>query len=851
MAMNTKRIDLADRKPARPRRVAALGALLSAMLISAPAAALQDGEGEMQHELHRLLGEAAAADGADDGDTPEPEAGPEGPEARDGEAVQPDGRTFRFSAFAEPVELTVLVNFVRDQLEIPIIATDAGLVGETVVLTAPIEMPVEDVLPFLTFLLEQKNYTLTREVAGIYVVRPKPGVDAFIDPENKGATRVIPTPGIRPTTIKEAVEKSLGGDTQSLTFLDDLGVIVVTDTPRRGSFIASLVERLAHEQSSMRLHRIELDHVAASQARQRILELVGAVRQDPTVRLEQQRDRGAAPTLTFVQPISNLSDRLTVDPQGNALIFRGRQDESESLKMLLAVVDVPNRLESRWYPVGRGARAVAAEGRRQGLGDVTISEEEIPQPGQPQQFRGQIPGMPQMQLDDRAGPGFVIYPEVGGFMYRGTRSQHERVEELVEALSELTVAERVVYEFYKLRHARAEDVAELLRDLIAGQVGAGDSPLIGRDLGRRQPDRRAPRRPAQPGEPGEPGEPADPGNGELGEIIPMDEIFVLADQANNQVVVKAPLRLQPQFARLIDKLDLRRPQVFIDAKIITVTATDDFRLAFETQLMSASGEGGIVNIDFGLGRFPDGAEITERKLVPPGLAGLTAALIRSDQVPIIIHALRENVDARLVATPQLLVDDNEEATIASFEEQPTTRTVVGTATTEVAFDGFEEAGTTLTVTPQISEGGYMRLNYMIEQSQFIGASPGAGIPPPRRRDELASESVTVPSDMTIVVGGLTIDSESDTVIRVPLIGSIPLIGHLFRDTRKGTNTTTLYVFITPRIMRDPDFADLRLLTRGPLADAGLPDPVPDRLPARIEILEVHEVFDDGPAGGTE
>ena len=92
--------------------------------------------------------------------------------------------------------------------------------------------------------------------------------------------------------------------------------------------------------------------------------------------------------------------------------------------------------------------------------------------------------------------------------------------------------------------------------------------------------------------------------------------------------------------------------------------------------------------------------------------------------------------------------------------------------------------------------------------------------------EAARQSVTVPSDSTVVIGGLVVENDGETVVRVPLLGDIPLVGQLFRDTRKDGSKTTLYVFLKPRVMREPTLNDYRLLTEGPQAASGLDSDVP-------------------------
>lgn len=106
------------------------------------------------------------------------------------------------------------------------------------------------------------------------------------------------------------------------------------------------------------------------------------------------------------------------------------------------------------------------------------------------------------------------------------------------------------------------------------------------------------------------------------------------------------------------------------------------------------------------------------------------------------------------------------------------------------------------------------------------------MPPPKLTNTVTADSVTVPSDFTVVVGGLTVDSKTKTVVKVPFLGDLPLVGLLFQDRNTGEKKTTLYVFLTPRVVRDP--ADIRLLSVQPKLDVGLPPEGLDLKPTLME-----------------
>lgn len=781
-----------------------------------------------------------------------PESKPAAPSGPADKQPQADRKTFRFD-FRDAVDLSLVVDAIRDQLGLQIIVTDSGLQNQKILLQVPVEIPNDRVLRFLTQLLELKGWTLTQGESGIYFVHPVTEVLPFVGAGDFNATRIIPTRGLKPTALQAAlglvgvtVVPATGGapvpkGTQgTAVLLDELGVILVTGTPRITGQIADLVERLAEQEAGVKPIRFELRHVSGSYARERVLELTSTGASRPIRVGVTNPNAGAQPVVQPGQPGSSMlpfDEKLTVDPQGNALYFRGRPDEVEILRDLLAIIDVSNPLQTKFYAVGAAARAIANEGQKQGLGDVTV-EEGTGGSADPQQaiLRQQLQ---LSQQGGTAGPGFVIYPDSGGFVYRGTTEQHARVTALIQSLSELTSQDSVVIEFYKLKHSKSEDVAEIVHNLLTNQLPSISTGLLQTGARPQQPTTRTPagRTPAA--------EPAERSSTAIDAFTGDQDTFVLSDKANNQVLVKARKRLQPQFARLIEKIDLRRPQVYVDVKIVAITATDSFRLAFETQLMSANGAGGVVNTNFGLGSFgtttgttTTSGSITDQKDVVTNLLGLTSAYIRADQVPIIIHALAQNVETRIVSSPQLLVDDNEEAKVDSVDRQPFAQTTQSTGNPLVtSFGQAAEAGTKLRIKPQISEGDYLKIEYEVELSSFTGQAASPTAPPPSQVNTVSSKSVTVPSDTTIVVGGLTFEQASNTVFKVPLLGDIPIVGQLFRDERKDGRKGTLYVFITPRIMKDPAFADTRLLTRGPMRDVKLPEGLPSPEPVRIDILE--------------
>ncbi len=790
------------------------------------------------------------------------------------------------SAFSEPVDLSALVTLVATTLNINVTIIDT-LDGK-VAFNAAVPVRKSELLKLLDALLEQHGWTITRdESIGWYTVRKMDSVGVNFAGEII-TTKVFSTPNLRPSAVQQAISGQIGGASGTpgapapgfqgaaggggkIQPIDELGIIVATDTPRRLKIIDELIQKILTEWGKAQFIRLELNNIAAPAARDRVLQLLGQASQargtgdpnqpqqfNPAVRAQGiAGGSGGA--------LDNIGDRLTVDPQSNALVFRGQQAEIDQVKSILAVIDVTKSLKPKRYYAGSSATQIADLARQSGLGEVTtISSQsgngtDFNTGGfQPNQFNNRNQFANQNNQGGLVGGPVMVVDEANGtIIYYGTESQQEQLARLIEELD--TNSEKIVIREYRLKNSDAQDVADVVLGLLNNQSTIGSSPLLADNSGgfgstdlsgvrsgsRRRSgnnssgtnsrNNRGSNSFANQGFYNNQNPNRQLGSGLGGEGVELDasNAFVIADIKNNQLLVKAPAGVQRDFAKLIEKLDLRRPQVYLECKIIAVSWSDDLRVAFETQLINANGTGGLLQTNFGLTTIGD--DILQARTVRPNLQGFTSAIIKSEYVPIVMTALQTKADTRILSSPALLVDDNESAEIATVEQQPysTTQVTTGSPNT-TSFGGYAEAGTTLSIKPHIAEDGYLRLFYDAELSTFTGNGTN-GLPPPKQTNNIGSDSITLPSDTTVIVGGINIDTKRTTRIQVPLLGDIPLIGHLFQDYNDTDRITTLYIFITPRILRDTNFADLRLLTEGPQAKSKLAPDVPDLEPTAIDI----------------
>ncbi len=756
----------------------------------------------------------------------QPEAGalaqPEGePDTETGDLDE----EFAIGPFAEPIDINTFVDLVAEALEINV-TKDATLAGQ-IAFNSTMTITKRDLLPLLDLRLEELGFTIVPDPLGFYTIRRADQVVVNPGEDANATTRFIPTPGLRPSALSSLITTQL--TLARLSYEDELGVIVVTDTPRRIAQLESLVEALIEQRQSLVTESIPLTYISAPVALERAIERLGgsAGGQGPLnqQQIQQQANAQGLPGLQSGRGLTNLAQRLSTDPAGNALIFWGLPEELDDVRAIIAAVDRRNDLVSEKYFTGSATRVIADLAERQGFGRVI----EAPRENQNNsvfninRFQQDVNNQLTQQSDtgDSGGSQLLVDRDEGMVTYFGTPEQQASFAELIEGFD--TEDEIIVVEPYKLQYSDAADVADILQSLITRSSPQGeDSPFL------PQNQQAAARQFQQLFDPEGTQSLEDNQTSILG-----DDSFVFADEANNQVLVQAPRSQQDAFEKLIRQIDLRRPQVYLEATIISVTDVDDFRLAIEGAFtdLDGSGNGGGVQTNFGLSSVAEGSLFTDPRVVATGLGGITASIIRSDFVPVIVNATKTDTSSRVVATPQLLVDDNAQSEVLTSQEVPFQTTSQNDAATLTSFE-FAEATTSLDVTPQISVGGTVRLEYTINLESFTGPAAG-GAPPPRQRNEISGESVTVPNGGTVVIGGIGLSSTGETIIKVPLLGDIPVFGHLFRDTNRDASNAKLYVFITPRVLRDPNMDVYRLISLGPFAEVGFEDYIPELDPIMI------------------
>jgi general secretion pathway protein D len=487
----------------------------------------------------------------------------------------------------------------------------------------------------------------------------------------------------------------------------------------------------------------------------------------------------AAQMLPVLRPIISPNNTVAVYNANNSLVITDYADNLRRIDRIIDAIDRPGGGEPVFLPLRNASAAdMAATVNRLYAADAAA------------------------QADTRGRVSVAADSRTNSLIVRADNpARLARIQEMVQSLDKPTAAGGNLHVVY-LKNAEAVRVAQTLRAVLSGEASpqvASAAPLTTAPPGMGQP---------VAGGPG-------PSPAPFGAVGAGGGI-VQADPASNAIIISAPDSIFASLKAVIDKLDVRRAQVHVEALIVEMTA--DKAAEFGIQWLAAHDLNTNATQGFGgtnFGARGSGTNIIDGAVNPGSLGrGLNLGVVRGQvtipgigtitNLAFLARALETDAKANILSTPNLLTLDNEEAKIVIGQNVPFITgqyAQTGAAATATPFQTIErkDVGLTLRIKPQISEGGSVRLQIYQEVSSVQDTTNPAGIITNKRSLE---SSVVVDDGQIIVIGGLVQDSTGNTMEKVPLLGDIPLFGALFRyETRKQTKTN-LMVFLRPLVMRE-------------------------------------------------
>ncbi len=495
-------------------------------------------------------------------------------------------------------------------------------------------------------------------------------------------------------------------------------------------------------------------------------------------RLNHENANNLVPIL---RPLIGANNTINVNPGNNSLIITDYADNLQRIGRIIATLDVSGATDVEIIPL---QHAVAT--------DMVPMITRLIDPA------GASPG----QVSGEAGfrTTIVAEPRSNALVVRAANpARLALVRSLVARLDQPSAAAvsgniHVVY----LKNADAVSLATTLRAAIAGEGGGGGAaPATGRTTTAAAPAGAAGSSPATaPVTPS-----AQPSTG--GQIQ--------ADPATNSLIITAPEPVYRQLRTVIDRLDSRRAQVYVESLIAEVNA--DKAAEFGIQWQGASGNSGdrvigLLGTNFGSGGS-NILNLSQGNTVPdPGLnLGLARRTNGVYVLGFLARFLQQNGQGNILSTPNLLTLDNEEAKIVIGQNVPfVTGQFTNTGSNNGSVNPFQtierkDVGLTLRVKPQISENGTIKMTIFQEVSSVAPQSVNSATGLITNKRSIES-TVLVEDGAIVVLGGLLQDEFAGNQDKVPGLGDVPVLGGLFRSETRSRRKTNLMVFLRPVVLRD-------------------------------------------------
>jgi len=512
----------------------------------------------------------------------------------------------------------------------------------------------------------------------------------------------------------------------------------------------------------------------------------------------------SANLVTVLRPLITPNNTINANPGNNTLVITDYSDNLKRLAKIVASLDAPSSADLDVVPV---RYAIAS--------DLATMINKLMEPG-----AGGDSGRVTLVPDPRTNSLVVRAPSA---------ARANLAKSLIAKLDQPTAQAGNVHVVY-LKNAEATKLAETLRSVVSGDGGSSSSQSNSGSLSSLG---GAGNSNSQMGQSGL-GSSSQSGTGQSGPSNPALQSgsrsgsqssgaggsagYIQADATTNTLIITAPEAVYRSLRTVIDQLDVRRAQVYIESMIVEVNA--DKLSEFGVQWAGLSGNS---NSSYRVGGGTSFATDSGNNIIslnnlanatgttqptPPG-AGLTLGVFKQLAngklgLGAIAHALGSDGDSNILSTPNMITLDNEVATIKVGQNVPIVTgsytNTAGTAGNPFTTVDRKDVGITLKVRPQISEGGTIKLAIYNESSSIdtsVTSTSGLIL-----KNRVIETNILADDGQVLILGGLIQDDTSDGVEKVPGLGDIPLIGNLFKYQKRQRKKTNLMVFLRPVVVRN-------------------------------------------------
>nr|WP_243405404.1 type II secretion system secretin GspD [Solimicrobium silvestre] len=509
----------------------------------------------------------------------------------------------------------------------------------------------------------------------------------------------------------------------------------------------------------------------------------------------------AANLVTVLRPLISPNNTINANPGSNSVVITDYADNLKRLEKIIATLDVPATSDVDVIPVKYGIAS-----------DIATLVLRLTEQSGASADSGKV----NILADSRTNSILLHAPSV---------ARANLVKTLIEKLDQPTALPGNVHVVY-LRNADALKLAQTLRAIAASDSSSsGSGSLSNVNSGNNSAQQPSQNKPTT----GIGGSGSGSGGG-LGSALGASTSnngnapttlstggatgYIQADSATNTLIITASETVYRNLRTVIDQLDARRSQVYIEALIIEVSTNKAEQFGVQWAALTGNSNSNV-RVGSATSFNTGGASNNLFNLAAAGKtavpnAGLNLGVFSAQLgLGALASALQSTGNANVLSVPTLTTLDNEEAKMLVGQNVPF---ITGQYTNTAASSGGatvnpfqtierKDVGVTLRVKPQISEGGAVKLTIYQEVSNIDSSTNPAGIITNVRAIET---NVIVDDGQVLVLGGLMAESGNETNDQVPILGDIPYIGNLFKYKNKSHIKSNLLIFLRPTVIRNPD-----------------------------------------------
>ncbi|MGD0596044.1 MAG: secretin N-terminal domain-containing protein [Sedimentisphaerales bacterium] len=721
-------------------------------------------------------------------------------------------------ALPEKLDVISLLELVGKYLNLNYVYDEKKVKGMEVNLKVQGPIKVRELYPLVESVLRFTGLAMTRKgnLVTIVPIADTLDIDPALIESDSGqvkagdviVTRIFQLNYIDTTSAKALLE---GMKIGAVTEIAARGTLIVTGYAYRMNRVEQLLEVIDKPGIPKQFKFRQLKYTMASTLVPKVKALVEqlgdmsiAISSTPTAATSQPPRRvpvrpptPAQPTPAATPGSSKPSIYLDADERTNRILMIGQAEELTVVENLIDALDIAQQdLRSlRVYEmqhvdaeevrkkleelgiIGASRATTATSGR------ITAKTAAPGAPGQPAASPTPAPmATPGSEGELPTGEMQVVVIEsTNSLMVNASPEQHALIATIISYVDSESEQKAIPYKVYPLQNQAPDHIAEVLKKLIEDVV---------RDK-----------------------------EGKIEKVVKKTEenIIVVPDANTFSLIVYANKKNQDWIAELIKTLDRRRPQVLIDVTLVEVTRTEAFNL--DLQLASkfpemVPGTGSMDLLPAIIGGKASGTATqttflknSSREAYSNPAAGIAQGFYSDKYIQALLTAMESKSYGRVLAKPKILVNDGQVGTIKTANTtnvQLIGSTVVAGQTTGNAITTSTNyqpynAGITLTIQPNISEGDLLLLIVKLERTDFLKRADLTK--PPDTTSSNIDTTVTVPDGKTIILGGMLKLNQSKGGSKVPLLGDIPLVGGLFRSTSNSADDSKLYVFVKANILR--------------------------------------------------